>query len=58
MNKWLVLYSKKQDAYHVEPEAEYRRKGSGAGDYRIVGTYSSEDAALQAASKMRQGRYN
>lgn len=56
--KWLVLYSKKQDAYHVETEADYKRKGNGSGDYRIVGTYSSEDAALQAASKMRQGRYN
>ena len=52
------LYSKKQDAYHVETEAEYKRKGNGSGDYRIVGTYSSEDAALQAASNMRQGRYN
>jgi len=58
MSKWLVLYSKKQDAYHVESEADYRRKGSGSGDYRIVGTYNSEGAALQAASKMRQGRYN
>ena len=56
--KWLVLYSKKQDAYHVETDDEYRRKGKGSGDYRIVGTYDSEDAALQAASRMRHGRYN
>jgi len=54
--KWLLLYSAKQDAYHVETAQEYSEKGPSVGGYRIVGKFDSQDAALQHGREMRQRR--
>jgi len=54
--KWVLLYSAKQDAYHVETESEYRQKGPGPGGYAILGTFDSEAAALKRGRELRQRR--
>ncbi len=51
--KWVLLYSAKQDAYHVETEADYRAKGPSAGGYRIVGAFDSQEDALSHGFDMR-----
>lgn len=52
--KWVVLYSAKQDAYHVETESDFLASGSGAGDYRIVDTADSMAEAAQKGSERRR----
>lgn len=54
--KWVLLYSAKQDAYHVETEAEYQQKGAGVGGYKILGTFDTQDVALRRGRELRQGR--
>ena len=54
--KWVLLYSSKQDAYHVETEAEYREKGAGVGDYKVLGAFDTQDAALKRGRELRRGR--
>lgn len=51
--EWVVLYSREQDAYHVEPTAEYRRKGPGKGDYQPVAYAPNEEWAVKVAANRR-----
>lgn len=51
--RWVLLYSAKQDAYHVETEQEYRAKGPSVGGYRVVGWFNNQDAALQQGRELR-----
>ena len=52
-DKWVLLYSSRQDAYHVETEAEYKSKGPSVGGYRVLGTFDSQDAALRRGRELR-----
>lgn len=54
--KWVLLYSSKQDAYHVETEAEYREKGPSVGGYKVLGTFNTQDDALRRGRELRRGR--
>ena len=54
--KWVLLYSSKQDAYHVETETEYREKGAGVGGYKVIGTFDTQDAAIRRGYELRRGR--
>lgn len=52
--KWVLLYSAKQDAYHVETEQEFLQKGPGPGGYAILNTFDSEADALKRGRELRQ----
>jgi hypothetical protein len=54
--KWVLLYSARQDAYHVETEQEFQQKGPGQGGYRILGKFDSQDAALKRGRELRKRR--
>jgi len=45
-NDWVVLYSDKQDAYHVERGGEYKRKGPTNGNWQIVAGPTTWQAAF------------
>jgi len=49
---WVLLYSSNQDAYHVEPEAEYKSKP--ANGYTIVSRHDSYTDAASSGRRQRQ----
>jgi hypothetical protein len=52
--KWVVLYSAKQDAYHVETEYDFLSSGPGDGDYRVVDAADNMADAVRKGSERRQ----
>lgn len=56
--KWVVLYSRNQNAYHVETLGEYENKGEGHGGYRIVAMVDSREDALRVGQERRAKRWD
>lgn len=53
-NDWVVLYSDKQDQYHVERRAEYLVKGPTNGNWQIVASATSWMDAIKIVSHRRE----
>ncbi len=52
--KWVVLYSYAQDAYHIEEKSVYASKPQNG--YRVVSEHDSEVAAMVAGIEARKER--
>lgn len=50
---WVILYSDKQDAYHVERRSEYAVKGPTNGNWQIVASAGSWLDAVRIAGDRR-----
>lgn len=52
-NDWVILYSDKQDAYHVERRSEYAVKGTAGSNWQIVAGAGSWLDAVRIAGERR-----